>query len=110
MKKENQCEQYSFQLKLLMNVEEMKKYPFTKMVIEKGMTEQEYNETLGLLELLDDTYKEELEYGLIDHSSLLLHYAGMLCSKLPVEGSLQALEGEGLYPELAKKLLQLKDI
>lgn len=107
MEKENRCRTFSFQLKLLLEVEEINKYPFKKLVIERELTEQEYNETLTLLQTLTDTYEKDAELGLIDHSALLIHYAGMLCYKLPVEETLYALDKEGLYPALTKKLIDI---
>jgi hypothetical protein len=107
LEKENRCCTFSFQLKLLLEVEEIKKYPFKKLVIEKELTEKEYKETLNLLETLTQTYERDTESGLIDHSALLLHYAGMLCHKLPIEETLYALEEEGLYPALTSKLIDI---
>lgn len=107
MEKENRCRTFSFQLKLLLEVEELQKYPFKKLVIEKELTEQEYKETLNLLQTLTHTYERDVESGLIDHSALLLHYAGMLCYKLPVEETLYALNKEGIYPALTQKLINI---
>ncbi|CDQ21112.1 Protein of unknown function [Halobacillus karajensis] len=105
MEKENHCETFTFQLKLLLDVEEMKKYPFTKLIIEKNVTEKEYQHTLCLLKELNHRYEEDMESGLIDHSSLLLHFAGMLCYKLPINETLCALHQEGFYLELTEQLI-----
>ncbi|MBN8233638.1 DUF1878 family protein [Halobacillus kuroshimensis] len=105
MKNVNLCDTLSFQLKLLSSIKEIDYYPFTKLVIEKDLTEMEYNEMMHLLQTLSDLYKEEKEEGLLDHSSLLFHYAGMVCWKLPITDSLEALQKEGYYKELTELLL-----
>ncbi|UOQ92762.1 YhaI family protein [Halobacillus shinanisalinarum] len=99
-----------FHLQLLLQVKEMKQYPFTKMVIHYGLTEEEYRQTLRLFEELEDTYEQDLENGLIDHSLLLIHFAGMLSYKMPVERTIIAMYEENIYPLLTNKLLQLLKI
>ncbi|WP_160917213.1 DUF1878 family protein [Halobacillus litoralis] len=107
MKKENQCETFAFHLNLLLEVEEMKKYPFTKLVIEKSLTKKEYKETLQLLEILHERYEEDIANGLINHSNLMIYFAGMLCYKLPIDEALEALNQQGLYPKLTNQLHRL---
>ncbi|WP_328515373.1 DUF1878 family protein [Halobacillus yeomjeoni] len=109
MKKENPCAAFIFQLQLLLNIEEMKKYPFKKLVIENGITEEEYHHTMQLLENLDSTYQKEIEDGLLHHETLLIHFAGMLPYKLPVQQTISALEREGYFPDLMKKLKELSE-
>lgn len=93
---------YNFRLQLLTNIEEIKKYPFTKMVIDKELTKEEYLETMKLLKELDAAYQIEKEEGLLNPDPLLMHFAGMLCYKLPIKESLQALYEEGIYTQLMK--------
>ncbi|MYL51156.1 DUF1878 family protein [Halobacillus litoralis] len=107
LKKENQCETFAFHLNLLLEVEEMKKYPFTKLVIEKSLTKKEYKETLQLLEILHERYEEDIANGLINHSNLMIYFAGMLCYKLPIDEALEALNQQGLYPKLTNQLHRL---
>lgn len=107
LEKGNQCETFAFHLNLLLEVEEMKKYPFTKLVIEKSLTKKEYKETLQLLETLNERYEEDVANGLMNHSNLVIHFAGMLCYKLPIEEALQALDQQGLYPKLTNQLIRL---
>ncbi|MCA1022580.1 DUF1878 family protein [Halobacillus litoralis] len=105
MKNVNLCDTLSFQLKLLSSMKEIDRYPFTKLVIERNLTEREYDETMNLLQTLSDIYEAEREEGLLDYSSLLFHYAGMVCWKLPITQSLAALHSEGYYKELTELLL-----
>lgn len=108
MERENRCETFAFHLNLLMEVEEMKKYPFTKLVIEKSLTKKEYKETLQLLEILNERYEEDVANGLIHHCGLLIHFAGMVCYKLPINEALEALDQQGIYPKLTEQLIRLQ--
>ncbi|ELK47657.1 DUF1878 family protein [Halobacillus sp. ACCC02827] len=107
MNKENNGDLCAFHLQLLLDVEEMDRYPFTRLVIDREVTKREYRQTMHLLDTLEARYEQEKEIGLMDHTPLLLHYAGMLCPKLPVGESLEALLEEGLYEELISRLLLL---
>ncbi|MYL73078.1 DUF1878 family protein [Halobacillus litoralis] len=107
LEKVNRCETFAFHLNLLLEVEEMKKYPFTKLVIEKSLTKIEYMETLQLLRTLEERYEEDIANGLIHHNDLMVHFAGMLCYKLPIEETLEALDQQGIHTELTKQLILL---
>ncbi|MFD2924343.1 DUF1878 family protein [Halobacillus naozhouensis] len=107
MVREDSNKDLHFQVQLLMNVKKMKHYPFTQMVIKYGLTEAEYLETIRLFEELEHTYEQDQENGLIDHSPLLIHFAGMLCYKLPVEGTIMAMYEEKIHPNLTDQLLKL---
>lgn len=109
MEKENDCQTISFQLKLLLGMDEMRKYPFTRLVIEKNLTKEEYEETMILLQTLSEALQKDLSDGLVDHSGLLFHFAGMLCYKLPIEETINALQQEGLFTDLASKLKKLSE-
>lgn len=104
VKTEECCETFHFQMQLLLNIEELQRYPFTKMVIEKNLTQTEYEETMKLLKSLHETYIEEQEEGFLHHEPLLLHFAGMLCYKLSIEESIEAIYQEGMYPDLMRTL------
>ncbi|RWZ55227.1 DUF1878 family protein [Halobacillus fulvus] len=93
-----------FHIRLLMEIEEMDHYPFHKMIVRHKLTEKEYQETLALLEELNTTYEEDEREGLLDHSGLLIHFAGMLSVKLPIEETIQALYEQRLYPALIQVL------
>ncbi|TGB05298.1 DUF1878 family protein [Halobacillus salinus] len=98
-----------FHLRLVMKIEEFSRYPFTRLVIDRHLNESEYNETMELLHILNERYTEEQEEGFVYYKPLLLHFAGMLCYKLPVEETMQALYEEGIYPELMEKLMRSKE-
>ncbi|WP_163529633.1 DUF1878 family protein [Halobacillus ihumii] len=107
MGREDSYKDLHFQVHLLLNVKEMKHYPFTQMVVNHGLTEAEYLETIRLFEELEHTYEQNQEDGLIDHSPLLIHFAGMLCYKMPVEATIMAMYEENIHPSLTDRLLKL---
>lgn len=95
-----------FHLKLLLQIEEMSQYPFTKLVVEHGLSEKEYEQTIELVKGLYYTYLEELGEGYIHQEHLLFHFAGMLNYKLPVEKTFIAMYEEQIYPGLMAKFIE----
>lgn len=107
MKEDQVTDGAMFHLQLLMNIIDMNCYPFTKLVIEKKLTQKEYNELFTLLIELEATYLSQKEQGLLNFSSLLIHFAGMLNEKLAPEETIEALIKEGLFVELMKVFLDV---
>lgn len=98
----------SFQLKLLSNLQGLEQYSFTKLIIEKQLTQEEYEGIMSLLQILDGKYKSQKEEGLLNFTSLLLHFVGMLNHKLQPDEALKALQKEGFYPPLVDELIKLE--
>ena len=92
-----------------MNMIDMNCYPFTKLVIEKNLTQKEYNELFDLLTNLNKTYQSQKEQGLLNFSSLLVHFAGMLNEKLSPTETMKALKEEGLFVELINEFLNIME-
>ncbi|API91085.1 hypothetical protein J32TS6_27870 [Virgibacillus pantothenticus] len=103
----NEAETTAFHLHLLSKIMNMEAYPFTKLIIECDITEQEYNELIRLLDYLDEQFKRQTEEGLLDFSSLLIHFAGMLHEKLELHQTIFALKEEGYYPSLMNAFLAI---
>ncbi|GEN30727.1 hypothetical protein HNQ35_001602 [Cerasibacillus quisquiliarum] len=97
----------AFHLQLIMDLIDMKKYPFKKLLIEKDLSEQEYKDLLQLLDHLNFEYKEQKEQGLLDYTSLLIHFVGMLNEKLSPNETILALQQEGYYKELMDEFIFL---
>ncbi|MCT2535563.1 YhaI family protein [Aquibacillus koreensis] len=106
MGKSAKYEDLQFKVDLLLHICDMKKYPFSKMVIVKELTEKEYKEVMVLIEDLDRSFKEQKEEGLLNFESLLIQFVGLLPEKLHVEKTLQALKEEGYAPSLMKILME----
>ncbi|WP_337193901.1 DUF1878 family protein [Pontibacillus yanchengensis] len=96
-------EMIAFHVRLLSQMSKTDHYPFTKMILEKGLKEEEYQEVLSLLHTLQNMYEEQKEEGLLDYTSLLIHFAGMLNMKLHPDDTMDALHKEGKYEELMEE-------
>ncbi|RYG72903.1 DUF1878 family protein [Lentibacillus lipolyticus] len=85
----------------------MEQYPFIRMIIENNISKQEYDELFELLENLNKQYKAQKKDGLLDFTSLLLHFAGMLNAKLHPDKVIIALKKEGYYPSLMNEFMRI---
>ncbi len=85
----------------------MDKYPLTKIIIEKDLSEIEYHEFMQFVHRLNDEYEKQKAEGLLDFSSLLIQFAGMLNEKLDPNQMIDALHKEGYYPNLMNEFLSL---
>ncbi|WP_042149170.1 DUF1878 family protein [Paucisalibacillus sp. EB02] len=97
----------TFQLQLLSKIIDINKFPFTKLVMEHRLTEDEYNKLFSLLEDMNREYRQQKEEGLLNYSSHLVKFAGMLNEKLDPTETVYALHKEGYYPELLGEFIRL---
>ncbi|EQB35119.1 hypothetical protein M948_18650 [Virgibacillus sp. CM-4] len=107
MKDYHEAETASFHLHLLSKIMDMDKYPFTKLIIERNLTKAEYIELMDRLFLLNQQFEVQTKEGLLDFSSLLLHFAGMLTEKLEPNQTIYALKEEGVYPSLMETFITI---
>jgi len=105
--KDYDLETLTFYVQLLMQMEELEKYPFIKMLIEKGVTEKEYQELIMLLSNISEEFDNQKEAGMLDFTGLLIHYAGKLNPKLHPDELMDALIEEKRFLEV---MVQLKKI
>ena len=97
----------SFQIQLLSRIIDMNEYPFIKLVIEHNISEEEYDELFSLLKLQQAVYEEQKEEGLLDFSSLLMEFAGLLNEKLDPTTTIHALRRERYFPELMDEYIKI---
>lgn len=107
MSKENTKDALSFHVQLLSSLLDINRYPFTKLVIEKNVTYEEYSEIFQLLEHLDEKFRVQKEEGLLDFTSLLVQFAGLLTDKLNPNETIYALKKEGYFPSLMNEFIQI---
>ncbi len=86
---------------------DLNQFPMIKMVLERDVTGLEFKELLQLLSRLNDKYVMQQEEGLLDYSSLLIEFAGMLSEKLDPNATIYALKKEGYYPSLMKTFIKI---
>jgi hypothetical protein len=96
-----------FHIQLLSAVVDSSQYPLVKLIIDHHVTKQEYLALFQLLEKLNAVYERQKEEGLLDYTSLLVHFAGMLTEKLDPNETMYALKKEGHYPSLMNVFIQL---
>ncbi|MEC5423698.1 DUF1878 family protein [Virgibacillus sp. C22-A2] len=99
----------SFHLKLLSGIMDMNEYPVIKLMIEKNITNEEYDELFNMLHVLNSDYEEQKEEGFLDFTSLLLHFAGMLNERLEPNETIYALKKEGYFPAMLTEFIHIID-
>ncbi|WP_047982506.1 DUF1878 family protein [Ornithinibacillus contaminans] len=97
----------AFHVQLLLKTIDSKQYPFTKLIIEQNITNEEYDSMFQMLEAANQEYMEQKEEGLLNYSSLLLRFVGMLNKKLEATETIHALRAEGYFPELMEEFIKL---
>ncbi|HEY4600076.1 MAG TPA: DUF1878 family protein [Cerasibacillus sp.] len=97
----------AFHLQLIMQLIDMEKFPLTKLLIEKNVSEQEYVDFMQLLQQINQDYQEQKDEGLLDFTSLLIQFVGMLNEKLSPNETILALRQEGYYIDLMNEFISL---
>jgi hypothetical protein len=97
----------TFQLQLLTKIIDCNKFPFTKLVMEHKLTEEEYNQLFQMLETMSQEYSQQIEEGLLDYSYTLIKFVGILNEKLDATETIYALRKEGYYPELLDEFIKI---
>ncbi len=97
-----------FHMRLLAKMKEEGNYPFYRMAIDRGLTEEELAEVFKLCAEVNQKMYEQIEEGLLSRSSLLTHFVGMLNMKLDPLSTIKALHAqEEHYRELMETLLRV---
>lgn len=97
----------NFHLKLLSKVIDVNQYPVIKLIIGNNLSHHEYRELIHLLETLNTQYEIQKGEGLLDFTALLIHFAGMLNSRLEPDETIIALKKEGYYPSLMSEFIKV---
>ncbi|SEQ41244.1 Protein of unknown function [Virgibacillus subterraneus] len=97
----------AFHLCLLAKVINIDQFPLIKLLIEKDISQMEFEELMKRLKMLDSQFEEQKEEGFLDFSGLLVHFAGMLSEKLYPNETIYALKKEGYYPSLMNEFIRV---
>ncbi|WP_053220439.1 DUF1878 family protein [Virgibacillus senegalensis] len=100
-------ETINFHLHLLLKIKEIDQYPFTKLIIEKELTQEEYSRLMEWIDCLYQEFLTQTEEGFLDVTPLLIKFVGMLHFKLEPKQTIEALRKEGYYPSLMDAFLKL---
>lgn len=97
----------SFQIQLLSKIIDIDRYPFIKLIMEHQISEEEYQRLFTLLERQQKVYLEQKEEGLLDFTSLLVEFAGLLTEKLDPTETILALRKENYFKDLMDEYVKL---
>ncbi|WP_096201479.1 DUF1878 family protein [Bacillus sp. FJAT-45350] len=101
-----QVRRLGFYQTLLLDMVDTSKFPFYQLVIRNGVTEEEMKELFILCNELNELLEEQRELGYVRHTSLLVHFVGMLTIKLKPKAVIEAMQQQSLYGSLMDVLLK----
>ncbi|MEC1261696.1 YhaI family protein [Bacillus swezeyi] len=104
---EHRLERLEYYMKLLLNTADMDQYPYYKMLIEQGLSEEEAKETEKLCEELAMELEAQKAQGYVMFDHLLTLFAGQLNEKLEVHETIFALHRQGLYKPLMSEFISI---
>ncbi|MBU8905454.1 DUF1878 family protein [Desertibacillus haloalkaliphilus] len=93
--------------RIFVEMVDKERFPFYYLMVENDLTEEEVEEVYALCEHLNQQLEEQRDSGLLNYTSLLIHFVGMLNVKLNPEVTIQALYKQGYYQPLMLRLRSL---
>ncbi len=103
---EKRIERLEYYQKLLLQMMNPNKYPFYKMVIEKGLTEHEVRTLFTCCEELTKEFEIQKQMGFVEFRSLLVQFVGMLHPRLTPKETIESLLQQGFYVPLMTQLMR----
>lgn len=100
-------ERLSFYQQLLIRTMDEKAYPWYRMIVEKNLSEGEVEDIYRLFKELERKKEDLREAGMLDQTSLLLHYVGMLNLTLHPFMTANALNRQGYFKSLTAELIEM---
>ncbi|MFN2746920.1 MULTISPECIES: YhaI family protein [Bacillus] len=104
---EQRLERLEFYTRLLLSTLDLSEYPYYKMLIEQGLSEEEAKETEKLCEELTKELEAQKAQGYVMFDHLLTLFAGQLNEKLEVHETIFALHRQGLYKPLMSEFISI---
>ena len=104
---ETRLETLEYYQKLLLQMIDSQRFPFYKLVMERGLTKREVDELFSLCDKLNLQYEEQKAQGLVIYTDLLTQFANQLNDKLNANETIQAMSKQGMYPLLMKEFISL---
>lgn len=106
---EKRLETLEYYMNLLIKMIDGDRYPFYKLVIEKGLLKDEIETIFDLCDFLAKEHEEQKAQGFVYFENLLTLFAGQLTPKLGVNETIDALYRQGLYANLMQDLQKTID-
>jgi Protein of unknown function (DUF1878) len=104
---EKRLETLEYYQTLLLQMIDSNRFPFYRLVMEKGLSKEEIEDIYRLCNELSFLHEEQKAQGLVIFTDLLTQFVGQLNAKLDIVETVQALLKQGLYSSLMKELLVL---
>lgn len=104
---EKRLETLEYYQTLLLQMIEPNRFPFYRLVMERGLTRVEIEEIYMLCHELSILHEEQKAQGLVIFTDILTQFAGQLNEKLEIVETVQAMSNQGLYNSLMKDFLAL---
>ncbi|WP_066174261.1 DUF1878 family protein [Bacillus marinisedimentorum] len=101
---EERLRKLEYHQRLLLDMVEPNTHPFDKLVIRKGLSEEEVAETLALCGKLNEEYERQIEEGYVSFTKLLTQFVGMLHPGLEAVETIESLYYQGIYRKLMSRL------
>ncbi|MEJ6527525.1 DUF1878 family protein [Exiguobacterium sp. USCH10] len=104
MSLEEKVEHLSYQMKILLEIVDWTERPFEYEVIRANLTKQDVEAFYQLLEDIRARQNEQMRYGFTSIEPLLVHFVGMLDSRLDVKTILGACVRQGIELDVTEPL------
>ncbi|MDA5560491.1 DUF1878 family protein [Exiguobacterium sp. MMG028] len=104
MSLEEKVEHLSYQMKILLEIVDWTERPFEYEVIRANLTKQDVEAFYQLLEDIRVRQNEQMRYGFTSIEPLLVHFVGMLDSRLDVKTILGACVRQGIELDVTEPL------
>lgn len=104
MSLEEKVEHLSYQMKILLEIVDWTDRPFEYEVIRANLTKQDVEAFYQLLEDIRARQNEQMRYGFMSIEPLLVHFVGMLDSRLDVKTILGACVRQGIELDVTEPL------
>lgn len=104
MSLEEKVEHLSYQMKILLEIVDWTDRPFEYEVIRANLTKQDVEAFYQLLEDIRARHNEQMRYGFTSIEPLLVHFVGMLDSRLDVKTILGACVRQGIELDVTEPL------
>jgi hypothetical protein len=104
---EKRLETLEYYQTLLLQMIEPNRFPFYRLIMERGLTKEEIEELYRICDELSFLHEEQKAQGLVIFTDLLTQFAGQLNEKLTIDETVQAMSDQGIYSPLMKDFLVL---
>ncbi|MCF6136176.1 DUF1878 family protein [Pseudalkalibacillus berkeleyi] len=104
---EEKMERLMYYQQIMVDTIDPKRFPWYRFIVEAELGKDEVKEVYQLMKELEKEKESLREAGMVDQTSLLLHYVGMLNSTLNPFTTASALKQQGMFVDITAELLEM---